>query len=673
MMSFIDGYFAIPKTEAGHIGLRYEAGWIGECVPTMPRPAARLVSDGYLITRDAFLAAHFFTVADANCKAKFVELTKWSWRHEGKECVPFPDGVVPYVYQTIGIKELCRMKRCILADDMGLGKSLQIIGLINIDPMIDSALIIVPPSLTLNWAREFAKFSTRRDLTVWQMKDWIEAGCPAKCIVIVSYSVLGDPELRKRTKTEEETEEIRVADETYQTMLAAAGDDKEKREACVEFIEQARKDINKKISARLKALKDKRKKRSDFIRQELKDFKWCLVACDESHMIKNDTSARCKAVYGLLMQAQPQARAVFATGTPITKNPMDAQIVLEMIDKKLWNWKKFTDAYCSFNKHGDVDLKAFKNLSVLNTRLRLTCMVRRLKDHVLKDLPPKVRRLIPLEIDESREIKKASLGLNEAEILQARLDFDTVSSGKPFFDEASRLAAQHRITTTLDNLAKARQEIGLRKVPHVVEMVTDFLENSKEKVIVFAHHKAVVAALSEGLDKYGVVKVVGGMSAEEKQSSVDQFQAEDGPRVFIGNFQAAGVGITLTRASRVVCAEFDVTPAIMEQAEDRARRIGQLCTVFVDLLFAEGTIDSTLLGILNRKRKQARETLDGGKGNGEDVMPPEEFVTLLNQLAEIASGPYSQTILESFANYGSRPLTRNHLALLLSTIEGESR
>ncbi len=124
-----------------------------------------------------------------------------------------------------------------------------------------------------------------------------------------------------------------------------------------------------------------------------------------------------------------------------------------------------------------------------------------------------------------------------------------------------------------------------------------------------AHHKAVVDALMEAFSEYNPVKVVGGMSAEEKQKSIDAFQKDVDTKVFVGNIRAAGVGLTLTASSTVVFAELDFTPGVMEQCEDRAHRIGQKHSVNVFRLVLKDSLDSYLLEMLKAKSDISEELL----------------------------------------------------------------
>ena len=93
--------------------------------------------------------------------------------------------------------------------------------------------------------------------------------------------------------------------------------------------------------------------------------------------------------------------------------------------------------------------------------------------------------------------------------------------------------------------------------------------------------------------------------------TVDRFQGDEKVRVFLGSMSAAGQGITLTAASQVLITEQAWTPAEMDQAEDRAHRIGQRDTVTATHLIAVNTIDEPVLELINVKRQTAAQAVDG--------------------------------------------------------------
>jgi SWI/SNF-related matrix-associated actin-dependent regulator 1 of chromatin subfamily A len=100
------------------------------------------------------------------------------------------------------------------------------------------------------------------------------------------------------------------------------------------------------------------------------------------------------------------------------------------------------------------------------------------------------------------------------------------------------------------------------------------------------------------------------MTDKARQEAVDRFQRRGEVRVFLGQIQAAGVGITLTAASHVVFVELEWTPGLMSQAEDRCHRIGQHDAVLVQHLVLPGSLDARLAKTLVAKQRVIDKTLN---------------------------------------------------------------
>jgi SWI/SNF-related matrix-associated actin-dependent regulator 1 of chromatin subfamily A len=121
------------------------------------------------------------------------------------------------------------------------------------------------------------------------------------------------------------------------------------------------------------------------------------------------------------------------------------------------------------------------------------------------------------------------------------------------------------------------------------------LDGGVDKIVVFAHHAAVIDALMDGLKDYLPVKLDGRIGAVEKQRAVDTFQNNKDCRVFVGQMQAAGVGITLTAASNVVFVESSWVSGDIAQAVDRCHRIGQKDSVLAQFLVIRGSLEEYML------------------------------------------------------------------------------
>ena len=124
------------------------------------------------------------------------------------------------------------------------------------------------------------------------------------------------------------------------------------------------------------------------------------------------------------------------------------------------------------------------------------------------------------------------------------------------------------------------------------------------KIVIFAHHRDVIARLVTGLSRFNPVILVGGMIPQARQNSIDAIQGDPSVRIFIGNIQAAGTGITLAPASSVcLFAELSWTPAEMTQCEDRLHRIGTKDSVHVQHLVLEGSLDAMMVKVLIKKQR----------------------------------------------------------------------
>jgi len=255
----------------------------------------------------------------------------------------------------------------------------------------------------------------------------------------------------------------------------------------------------------------------------------------------------------------------------------------------------FAKAYCGAKKewHGHWSFNGATNLDDLQERLRATCMVRRLKADVLTELPPKRRETIVL----------GSAYTDAAQYLDA-LD-DAEGAYERAWERVKRIP--------FDELAKARLEQGVAKVPLAVEHIEEVLR-WESKLVVFAHHVAVLDALEAklgGVLGCGLARIDGNVPpGAARQRQIDAFQSDASVSVFLGSLGAASEGITLTAASHVVFVERDWVPKTILQAEDRVHRIGQKDSVMVQHLVWEGSLDARMTELLVRKMEVADAALD---------------------------------------------------------------
>ncbi len=305
------------------------------------------------------------------------------------------------------------------------------------------------------------------------------------------------------------------------------------------------------------------------------------VVFDEFHYLKNLKAKRTKAAFKLCLIAK---KRIFLSGTPVTKNPIDLYPTLKMMNHPLAdNWYRYATTYCGAKKTKVAGREIWRfsvsNPKQLNITLRQSCMLRREKSEVLKELPAKNRQIIVLDPDEV-------LCKEEKEILRAeRISYEDFLK-KEYISFSPPVAKK---------LALVRQKIALYKVPAITQFCSDILE-SEEKIVIFAHHKAVVEALRNALAKsYTVETITGDTPLEERNKIINNFQNKENPMVIVASLMCAGTGITLTRATTAVFAELDWIPANVEQAEDRIHRIGQKDTVNIYYIVIRDTLEQYIV------------------------------------------------------------------------------
>ncbi len=257
---------------------------------------------------------------------------------------------------------------------------------------------------------------------------------------------------------------------------------------------------------------------------------------------------------------------------------------------KPYAYWQFVSKFCKTRDNGfGLQIVGAKNHDDLRERL-VPFMLRRLKEDVLAELPP--LRFDELFVEARMTMFPHSVG-GEAEIVRAALEADGVDGLKGI---ASHVATLRRLT-------------GLAKVAPVVDWAKDFIEGSDRKLVLFAHHREVVSGLVDGCSEFTEVACVTG-DTRDRQREVDLFQTDPNTRIFIGQLQAAGTGITLTAASDVVFAECSWVPADNSQAAMRVHRIGQRDACLIRFATLAGSIDEQISRAVARKSADIARVLN---------------------------------------------------------------
>jgi len=456
-----------------------------------------------------------------------------------------------FEHQAKGLEFLIEKRKAILADEMGLGKTRQAAAAAL--ELTNGGIIICPASLKTNWAREIIALDGEARIDIAggnSITNYSSGKDGHSSWVIANYDVIDRPNVVAA-----------MAEQLPTTMIL-----------------------------------------------------------DEAHYIKSTKAKRSKQAIKLTELA---TNVFLLTGTPIMNRPMELFNLLKAIDHPLAeNWYSFAFKYCGafkqeFWRHardpktGKLEKRKYSflntdgatNLDDLRVKVA-SAYLRRTKDILGKSLPAKIITNVEIDLDEATRYRYKNAWNDYITYLQNHPIDDAEAEEK---DLVNILLAQHLV-----EIQKLKQVASQAKVPTIIDDALNMAEQD-EKVIIFTQYTETLQQIAKGLreKKVGTVTVSGSDNANSRQAAVDGFQQDPNIKVFVGNIKAAGVGITLTAASTVLFADMDWTPALHQQAEDRAHRIGQHKQVNIYYYIARDTIDEDIVELLDKKNQVIKEILEG--------------------------------------------------------------
>ncbi|MBJ6751120.1 SNF2-related protein [Geomonas anaerohicana] len=342
---------------------------------------------------------------------------------------------------------------------------------------------------------------------------------------------------------------------------------------------------------------------------------WQAIVLDEAQAIKNMATKRSQAA----MKLQGKFKMV-ATGTPIENHLGELWNVFRFINPGLLgSLKQFNVRYASPIEKSE-DKKARQRLK----RLIQPFILRRTKNQVLEELPPRTEITIPVE-----------MGMEEAALYEAirKSALDNLAG----IDKVEGKAELHiKILAEIMRLRRAccnprlvlpDSVIPSAKLAAFAEIVDELREN-RHKALVFSQFVGHLEIIRNYLDRAGIPYqyLDGSTPAPERKERVDAFQSGSGD-LFLISLKAGGVGLNLTAADYVIHMDPWWNPAVEDQASDRAHRIGQQRPVTIYRLVAKGTIEEKIVGLHQQKRGLADSLLDESDLSGKVTV--EELLALL--------------------------------------------
>ena len=366
----------------------------------------------------------------------------------------------------------------------------------------------------------------------------------------------------------------------------------------------------KKVVFGKKCLKCKGKGKIAQLREDIKYFNFFAMVVDEAQKMRNITTYYTRIILNLGEQIP---HVIATTGTPIENRPEEFYNIINLIRPNLFSTRwDFRKRYCGLYHDGyKWNYNGATNTKELHQILTETIMIRRLRKEVEKDTPEKVRPIVPIEFDEN-----------------CKKEYKITSKTLADMDEGSFNA--------LAKYEHLKQITVQGKLKGVIEWIEEFLEEGKQKLIIFAIHKKVIAILQNYFKDISVVLDGSTSSKINKEGTNDrekverEFQTNPKIRLFIGNIQAAGKAICLDAANDVAFVEFSFVPGHHLQAEDRPIHMKKKGGhIFAWYLIAKDTIEEDIFAVLDKKCKVLGQILDG-----KDIKEESIFGELLEKLKE---------------------------------------
>jgi superfamily II DNA or RNA helicase len=491
--------------------------------------------DGHIRFRTCqagLLDALLSTQPEGRCDETFARVREQLAGFRGIEPSEQPAGFVGQLrsYQCEGLSWMHFLRRfsfggC-LADDMGVGKTAQVLALLETrrelrarDETLPPSLVVAPRSLIFNWKQEAARFTPR----------------------------------------------LRVLDHSG---LARNGNGFSGYDVILTTYGTLRRDI-----------------------LQLKDTEFDYVVLDEAQAVKNADTESSKAVR--LVRGRHR---LALSGTPVENHLGELWTLFEFLNPGMLG------AASAFKLAGGAMRNPDDETRRLLAHAVRPFILRRTKEQVASELPPKTEQTVYCEMDPNqrglydqlrqhyrasllKRVKDEGLGKSKIQVLEALLRL--------------RQAACHP-----GLLDRGRSGENSAKLESLLEQLAEVLDEG-HKALVFSQFTSLLRIVRERLDRRDIAYAYLDGSTRDREERVERFQNQKDCQLFLVSLKAGGLGLNLTAAEYVFILDPWWNPAVEAQAVDRAHRIGQTRHVFAYRLITRDTVEEKVLELQKTKRDLA--------------------------------------------------------------------
>ncbi len=328
--------------------------------------------------------------------------------------------------------------------------------------------------------------------------------------------------------------------------------------------------------------------------EKLKEIKFDVIIFDEAQAIKN--------IYADVTGAVRQLKGNFKlamTGTPVENHIGEYFSIVDLaVPGLLGEYEEFRPL---------IRQEVSPSLDRIIRRTR-PFVLRRTKEKILKELPPKTETDIYLDLTEKQK------ALYKRTVAQVRQTIDeafrTKTGQQAQIIALTAIMKLRQLCVSPQLLAPEIKETS-PKIVFLIESLRELLEEN-HSALVFSQFTSFLDVLEPDLVKHniGFLRLDGSTQVKKRKKLIESFQNGDGPSVFLLSLKAGGQGLNLTRASYVFHLDPWWNPAVENQASDRAHRIGQKKNVTITRILMRHTIEEKMMALKKKKLELYKAVMD---------------------------------------------------------------
>lgn len=484
-------------------------------------------------------------------------------------------------HQKTAVKFLVANKKCILADSMGLGKTVSSI-IASLAGGYKKTLVITTASLKSGWKKDLLYYVPEEDIEIVSGSKWT----PGKKYTLINYDII---------------------DNFYEVPMEPVFEIENVYDAKGNIVDTFKVPVmvKDKNTGKLVQKMQKSMKKAD-IQKALGESplfweNYDCVIIDEAQKLSNNTSIRYKTIYDFLRKSNPKA-IFLLTGTPLTNRPINLYHILKLIDADITrDYNYFVKRYCGGE---EIHLKDGRTIIKSGDATNLDELRERIKDIYIRRLASETGEMV------GKTVLRKYYDLDDKQ----KAEYDRLWNEYQEAQENSGKYDSEQYRQLVEGML-VRQYLAKEMVKHTIELAEDYIQNDEKVVIITCFQEEMDLFKKHFGNKCVVYN--GKMLPKQKDKAQDEFMNNPKVKVFVGQVIACGVGLSLPVSKTIIFNSYDWVAANNKQAEDRIYRLTQTRDVECIYQLFTDSISQDMFDKVIYKELIANQTIKSEKEKNE--------------------------------------------------------